>query len=543
MRARALLAIGREDLRGQVLAALAELGEEIELLGVAESSGDLLLAVDATPDVDLVFIEESIGSLPYLALTREVLARIPDVGVVLLAGEPSVTTLQAAMDSGARAVVDSPPSLDELSARLPMIFEWQRQVRSLAANLGVASAGDAGRLIAFTGARGGAGTSTIALHIALLAAASGPERRVCLIDLDLQQRGLRQLIELPARRTISDLVTIADNLTGRNLDEATIVHRSGLRILMAPQQGEHAEDVDGQVARQILAAAKGHYDLVIVDAGSVLSEASAVGMEFADELIVVTTPDVPSLRSAQDKIDLLARLQIAKDGDGRLLFNKVSPRNEVQPEFGARMATGDSLKASIPEDWRRLEAAANAMSPMEVEDGPFRRAIIALGRELRLAAPAVSSSGTQSGSSSGSHAGSSSGSSSGAGLTGDAERGRSLLGRKRRDRRAGRGQVTLEAVVGLTVAVIILLVLVQTAMMALGTVVGRRAADQAALIGSRGGSDAAAQAAARHRSPDIYRVDTRRLSENRFKATVYSPSIVPWINRPTTATGTAAGED
>jgi pilus assembly protein CpaE len=534
MRARALLAIGREDLRGQVLAALAELGEEIELLGVAESSGDLLLAVDATPDVDLVFIEESIGSLPYLALTREVLARIPDVGVVLLAGDPSVHTLQAAMDSGARAVVDSPPSLDELSARLPMIFEWQRQVRSLAANLGVATAGDAGRLIAFTGARGGAGTSTIALHIALLAAASGPERRVCLIDLDLQQRGLRQLIELPARRTISDLVTIADNLTGRNLDEATIVHRSGLRILMAPQQGEHAEDVDGQVARQILAAAKGHYDLVIVDAGSVLSEASAVGMEFADELIVVTTPDVPSLRSAQDKIDLLARLQIAKDGDGRLLFNKVSPRNEVQPEFGARMATGDSLKASIPEDWRRLEAAANAMSPLEVEDGPFRRAIIALGRELRLAAPTGTSSGTSD---------RSSGSSSGAGLTADAERGRSLLGRKRRDRRAGRGQVTLEAVVGLAVAVIILLVLVQTAMMALGTVVGRRAADQAALIGSRGGSDAAAEAAARHRSPDIYQVDTRRLSQNRFEATVYSPSIVPWINRPTTATGTAAGED
>ncbi len=542
MRARALLATGREDLRGQVMAALAELGEDIELLGVAESSGDLLLAVDATPDVDLVFIEESIGSLPYLALTREVLTRVPDVGVVLLVAEPSVTTLQAAMDSGARAVVDSPPSLDELSARLPMIFEWQRQVRSLAANLGVATAGDAGRLIAFTGARGGAGTSTIALHIALLAAASGPERRVCLIDLDLQQRGLRQLIELPARRTISDLVTIADNLTGRNLDEATIVHRSGLRILMAPHQGEHAEDVDGQVARQILAAAKGHYDLVIVDAGSVLSEASAVGMEFADELIVVTTPDVPSLRSAQDKIDLLARLQIAKDGDGRLLFNKVSPRNEVQPEFGARMATGDSLKASIPEDWRRLEVAANAMSPMEVEDGPFRRAIIGLGRELRLAAPAGSSSGTSSGASSGSSSGNPSGTSSGLGA--DGEDGRSSrLGRKRRDRRASRGQVTLEAVIGLTVAVIILLVLVQTAMMALGTVVGRRAADQAALVGSRGGSDAAAQAAARHRSPDIYRVDTRRLSQNRFKATVYAPSIVPWINRPTTATGTAAGED
>lgn len=520
MTARALLATASETLRGQVTATLAELAEQIELLGVAETSGDLLLALDATPDVDLVFIEDTVGSLPYLALTREVLTRVPDAAVVLLVAEPDVNVLQGAMDSGARAVVDSPPSVDELAARLPMIFEWQRQVRSLA-NLGVAATGDAGRLIAFTGARGGAGTSTIALHVALLAAASGPERRVCLIDLDLQQRGLRQLVELPARRTISDLVTIADNLTGRNLDEATIVHRSGLRILMAPQQGEHAEDVDGQVARQILAAAKGHYDLVIADTGSVLSEAGAVGLEFADDLIMVTTPDVPSLRAAQDKLDLLGRLQVAKDGDSRLLFNKVSPRNEVQPEFGSRMATGGAMKASIPEDWRRLEPAANAMSPMEVEDGPFRRSIVALGRELRLAQPSPSAS-----------------------VPAPAAGEDGVPARKRRGRRGrdSRGQVTLEAVVGMAVAMIILLVLLQTTMMALGTVVGRRAADQAALVGSRGGSAADAQAAARRRSPDIYRVDTRRISANRYQAIVRSPSIVPWLNRSVTATGTAASE-
>jgi pilus assembly protein CpaE len=524
MTARALLATSSETLRGQVTATLAELADQIELLGVAETSGDLLLALDATSDVDLVLIEETVGSLPYLALTREVLARVPDAAVVLLVAEPDVNVLQGAMDSGARAVVDSPPSVDELSARLPMIFEWQRQVRSLA-NLGVAATGDAGRLIAFTGARGGAGTTTIALHVALLAAASGPERRVCLIDLDLQQRGLRQLVELPARRTISDLVTIADNLTGRNLDEATIVHRSGLRILMAPQHGEQAEDIDGQVARQILAAAKGHYDLVIADTGSVLSEAGAVGLEFADELVMVTTPDVPSLRAAQDKLDLLGRLQVAKDGDSRLLFNKVSPRNEVQPEFGSRMATGGAMKASIPEDWRRLEPAANAMSPMDVEDGPFRRAIIALGRELRLAQPSPSAPPSVDPT-----------------LDADGLPGKRPPRGGRRGLRGSRGQVTLEALVGMVVAMIILLVLIQTTMMALGTVVGRRAADQAALVGSRGGTAADAQAAARRRSPDIYRVETRRISANRYQATVRSPSIVPWLNRPVTATGTAASE-
>ncbi len=515
MIARALLAISREVLRSQTMAALAEM-HDVEVVGAAETSGDLLLALETGADIDLVILDDQIGSLPFQALTRELLSRHPDIGVVLVTTEPTAAFYQAAMDAGARAVVEGPPSVDELASRIPPILEWQRQVRAMAGH-GLGAVHDAaGRLVAFTGAKGGVGTSTVALHAALLAVSANPDRRVCFVDLDLQQRGVRQLLDLNGRRTIADLVSIADSLTGRNLDEAVMVHQTGLRILLAPQQGEQAEDITGEIARQVLAGAKGHYDLLIVDCGSVVTEASAVGMEFADEIALVTTADIPSLRSAYDKIEMLSRLQIAKNNDVKLLFNKVSSRNEVQPEFGRRITGADSYKVALAEDWRRLEPVANSLAPLDLEDGPFRRSVVALGRELRLTV------GDQR-----------------AARTAMALEADEIPSSKRRRRLRESGQVTIEATVGLAVAMVIFLVLMQTALFAIGAVSARRAADAAALVGSRGGDLAEVQNAAEQRIPGMFGVDVRTNDGRRYEARLDVPTLLPFLKQDITATGSA----
>jgi len=526
--ARALLAISREDLRSQTMAALAEM-QDVEVLGAVESSSDLLLAVDTSADVDLVIVDDQIGSLPFLALTRELIGRHPDVGVVLVTAEPDAAFYQSAMDAGARAVVEAPPSADELAGRIPGIVEWQRQVRALG-GVGIGSQETAGRLVALTGAKGGVGTTTAALHLALLAVSSNPDRRVCFVDFDLQQRGVRQLLDLNARRTVTDLVGIADSLTGRNLEEAVLVHQSGLRLLLAPQQGEQGEDVTGEIARQVLAAAKGHYDLVVVDCGSVVTEASAVAMEFADDIALVTTSDVPALRAGYDKIEMLSRLQIAKNNDVTLLFNKVSPRHEVQPEFGRRMTGSESYRVTLPEDWKRLEPVANSLTPLELEDGPFRRAIIALGRELRLTgadsrlgAPVAAEAPARRG------------------------RGRTRARRRRGDEEGG--QVTVEATVGLAVALVIFLVLMQVTMFAVAAVSARRAADAAALVGARGGTQTEALDAADRRTLPMFDVAVAPVGgtdgevTETWRARLDVPTLLPFLDRDISATGSALSEE
>lgn len=519
MIARALLAVSREDLRSQTMASLAEM-QDIEILGTVDNSGDLLIAVETNEEIDLVLIDDQIGNLPYLALTREILVRRPDIGVLLITAEPGASFYQSAMDAGARGVVESPPSVDELAGRIPAIIQWQRHVRAMGGTALGSAPGSAGRLIALTGAKGGVGTTTAALHLALLAVSLNPDRRVCFVDLDLQQRGIRQFLDMNGRRTIADLTNIADSLTGRNLDEAVFVHQSGLRVLLAPLQGEQSEDITGEVARQVLGAVKGHYDLIIVDCGSVVTEASAVGMEFADDIAMVTTSDVPSLRSSHDKIEMLSRLQIAKTNDVTLLFNKASSRNEVQPEFGRRMTGAESFKVSLPEDWRRLEPISNSLTPLELEDGPFRRAILALGRELRLAAGDPRSAPAQP----------------------EPVEAVPSGGRSRKRRRQGResGQITIDALVGLTVAVLIFLILAQTALFAIAAVSSRRAADAAALAGTRSDGDMSlAQDAAEDTTPEMFPVSVSRVDDTTYRASLGVPVLLPFLERDISATGSA----
>jgi len=529
---RVLVAVAGEELRGRTLAALAEV-PDVELVAAVEVANDIHLVVDdLAQELDVILIDAGLEGVAVLPLCKEVLTKRPDVGLLLLAADPSPEFYLAALEAGVRGVVEPPPSLEDLHGRIVAIEDWQRRVRNL--GHGAAGLGDlGGRLIAMSGAKGGVGTTSAALHLALLAAGANRSRRVCLVDLDLQQRGVRHLLDLHSRRTIIDLVPVAESLTARHVDETVFVHTSGLRVLLAPTQGEHGEDIDSSVARHVLGALKSQFDLVIVDCGSVLTEAGATALELADDIVLVVTTDVPALRAAHDKLAMLSRLQVAKSGDVRVLFNRASPRTEVQPELGRRITGTDAFKIALPADWRHLEPVSNAAAAPDLADGPYRRAIGALGREMRLLHTTRQPE----------HAPSSSLGGPAPAVAPEPRRGRRMGRRRGRARDGEDGQVTIEAIVMLVGAMLVFLFLLQTTLWAMATVSSRRAADAAAISGSRAevGNVAVAQAAAEERTPGIYDVRVVALSEDTYEAQLTVPQLLPFFDDLTvSATGTSS---
>jgi pilus assembly protein CpaE len=512
MNGRVLVAVENEERRNRVVVALGEIGELV-IVGAVEARSDVALVVDdADQEIDLLLIDADFGEQAVLSMTRELTKIRPDLGVVLLADHPSVEFFSAAMEAGARGLLPTTPSVEDLHGRLAQIADWQRRVRSMA--FASSGADAAGRVVVVTGAKGGVGTSTIALHLALAAVRGNTGRRVCLVDLDLQQRGLRHLLDVHGRRTILDLVPVAENVTGRHVDEALFGHYSGLKMLLAPHEPERADEVTGDATRFILGAIRDQFDVVIIDAGSVLTEPGAVAMDFADDLILVATPDVPALRGARETLGMMSRLEVAKAGDVKVLFNRASPRAEVQPDLGRRITGTEAFKVAVPEDWKHLEEVANGASALDLGDSPFRRAIIALGRELQLgtrlrpqaAEPVMRSEADQA----------------------IAEM-KSRRGRKRR-KRGESGQTTVEMIFGIAVSAALFLLLVQMMLYAIATVSSRRAADAAAIIGSRDGlmpREMRAQEAAESRVPGFLDVQVTDHGDGTFSAEVRVPQIVP----------------
>jgi pilus assembly protein CpaE len=379
---RVLVASPDPDLADRARLLFEEAGD-VQVLSTAQTTNAVTATLSAEDrEFDVVVLHEELGPLPVLDLARDLNHRFPHVGVVLLAREPSMDLMRSSMSAGVRSVVRLPLTLAELHGAVVEANEWAQTVQ---ARLGAPSTTSTanrlrGRVIALAGAKGGVGTTTLATQMALEITRRDPDQSVCLVDLDLQTGDVRAYLDLTHRRSITDLIEVASELTTGHLNDAMFVHASGLRVLLPPTNGEDAEDLDGATTARILGGIRARFDTVILDCGSVTTEASAVAVELADEVLLVCTPDVVCLRGANRLLTLWDRLAV-RSGGTHAVLNRASKAREIQPSLAAKVVRAPFLEAVIPDRVQDVEAAVNAGEPARL-DGPVRAAIGAVVGEI-----------------------------------------------------------------------------------------------------------------------------------------------------------------
>jgi pilus assembly protein CpaE len=385
MRARILLAIpDREQLAAA--SALVDESAELELAGTAHSPDQIGAALRST-EVDAVILHEDVGALPAMELVRQLATAHPGVGLIALVREAGPGVLRGALQAGARDVIEQPLTLERLQASVSATVDWVDAVREQIASDRSARSErlEAGRVIAVAGAKGGVGTTTIALNLALAGAAEQEGPGPCLVELDLQAGDLRTYLDLPAtqHRSVADLPAMAGELNWRSLEDVLYAHEAGLRILLCPERGEDAEDIGDSVMRETLGVIKAQTPLTVVDLGANVTEAGAAAVELADLVLIVATPDVPALRGANrlvrlwDRLDLLIRSEAVA-----VVLNRVNRAAEIQPELARRVLSCRLTDAAIPAGFRDLENAINSGVPERISSGPIVEGIEQLAVEV-----------------------------------------------------------------------------------------------------------------------------------------------------------------
>ncbi|MBH1935550.1 AAA family ATPase [Streptomyces sp. AV19] len=388
MTIRILPAVADPEAAHAVAGLLARL-PGVEPLRTAGDSAELLdaLAVLGASSVtglpEVVLVHEHLGPLPALELVREVALRFPATGVVLLSADAGPALYAAAMDCGARGLAALPLSCDELGARVQAAAHWADGVRRHLGPAGSpAGPGGGGRVVAVVGAKGGVGTTVTAVQLALAARAAG--REAALADLDLQSGDVASYLDVQFRRSVADLAGIAD-ISPRVLQDAVFPHPTGLGLLLAPAEGERGEEVGDLAARQIIGALRRRYELVVVDCGTQITAAGAAVIETADLALLVTTPDVVSVRAAKRMVRLWDRLQIRKAEDTMTVVNRHTRTAEVQPSLVARTTGTTTARTTVPAAYKELRAAVDAgrMQDLDAKSG-VRQALWTLAAELGL---------------------------------------------------------------------------------------------------------------------------------------------------------------
>ena len=219
-----------------------------------------------------------------------------------------------------------------------------------------------GRVIAFASAKGGSGTTTLAVNTALILAEMAPGN-VAIADMDMFHGQVSTHLDLYPRTSTAALAREdPHNLTPEILQEAGIQHADGLTVFGGPYRADDAADISGAQLAGLVQQLRGMYGTLVVDAGSVIDLRSQAVVESADVVALVLAPDIPSLRL------LHASLQVMSE-NGSATDRSVFVVNDI---YAKQMITGEQIEehlgvkvgSEIPYDGENFVKAINEGQPL-----------------------------------------------------------------------------------------------------------------------------------------------------------------------------------
>jgi pilus assembly protein CpaE len=204
-------------------------------------------------------------------------------------------------------------------------------LRRLARKLGRGQSGGVpgrGRIVAFTGAKGGTGVTTTAVNAAVHAHTVAG-RRTLLLDLDLESGSAGVLTSVSPRYSVLDLLDNLHRLDDSLLESLVTAHASGLHVLPSPLDPSDSREVKPDQLRTVLRLLKDHYQLIVVDLARPLSDVGREVLEQVDELYLVLNSDLPSLRNAKRILPHLQRTLEGRDAALKVVLNRVQADGEI----------------------------------------------------------------------------------------------------------------------------------------------------------------------------------------------------------------------
>lgn len=337
--------------------------EELKRL-LAESPNEYAIVLG--PAVDL---EASAALADTLRVTR------PSVSVVLIRRRVDTRVLAEALRSGMREVVDERDLTGLGSAVTRARQVWQ------ALNGAVATTeGARGRQVTIFSPKGGVGKTTLAVNLAVAMSEKGA-RSVCLVDLDLAFGDVAITLQMFPARTIADAVHLESGLDFGVLEPLLTTYRDNVRALVAPVQPDAKDSIPPQLVGRILNLLKSNFDFVIVDTSPAFDEFALQAFDETDEMLLVTTLDVPTLKNVKVAVETLDLLNFPKPRR-HLILNRADDRVGLTADK-VESTLGMSIDAAIPTS-TQVAHATNSGEPI-VSAQPkhvVSQAIVKLARDL-----------------------------------------------------------------------------------------------------------------------------------------------------------------
>lgn len=300
---------------------------------------------------DLFIIDARQDPSAAMARVESLRASSPNTSVFIVAREPNPDLILQSMRAGANEFFTYPPPEDT----------FYEALRRTAARRTAAGQGHSATTIVFFGAKGGAGTTTMAVNCAVeLARLSG--QRTIIVDLKPGLGEVGLFLGVRSRYTLVDALDNMHRFDAEFLRELVAKHKSGLEILAGSDNFDRPGSGDGAALEDIVRHLQNEYEYVVVDAGAQINAGVSASLFAADMIGLVANPDVPSIRNAQRLLDRVRQMGASVDRV-RLLLNRAAEPFPIPPAQ-IEAAVGHPIDHMFPSDYKTVSAALNSGVPL-----------------------------------------------------------------------------------------------------------------------------------------------------------------------------------
>ena len=276
--------------------------------------------------------------------------------LIALSAQADPSLIVEAMRAGCSEYLSKPVSAEQVSEAL---------TRLLARLYGTREVKASGKIVVFLGCRGGAGATTLAVHLgSYLARSHGKKTLIVDQHQHLGHVGLYLGQDSPSY----DFYELVRNVA--RLDQTLVAgfvahHPSGVDLLPAPGILNGSTTVALDAVERSIRYLANVYEYVVIDCPAGLSDLNLVTIECCDELYLVTTADVPALRDLSQYVERLSQCNVPPS-KLRVVVNRYGSDSAVTLEQ-IEKAIRQPIAVTVPNSPAELMRAMNTGTPVSPE--------------------------------------------------------------------------------------------------------------------------------------------------------------------------------
>ena len=340
------------------LTTSAQLLAGLEQTGLVSSVMQWTIPLERIPESaeqmpDVVFLDLAREPEPFFAFANQLRRMRPTIKLIACSAAvpPQPSLLLEAMRSGVQDFLGKPVQPDSLKDLLLRIAQDSSTKEFPSQD----------KLIVVMGAKGGVGTTTVAVNLGVQLA-SFANKRTVLLDFARPLGNVHLLLDLHPKFGIRDAVESLDRLDSHFLAGLLTRHKTKLEILGGATQPEEWQAIDVNVLDRVVNVTQNSFDIVLLDIGSQFSTEWANILRMARMILIVAEANVPSLWTLERRLLALKGFGISQER-ARIIINRWH-KGDDEVLKSIQKDINRPIFASLPNDFRKASQAVNLGTPI-----------------------------------------------------------------------------------------------------------------------------------------------------------------------------------